>query len=167
MNTAIPQYHERRLTLTEIDSGFREFIGGPDVIDIGQTIRVMLGDYFYGEPVEVCSQDVYKQEDRVLVFPMLLGCTLNQAQLDGAIEVLGDLFWSMADMINTRVLMLTPDYTHPPGNCFYKFFPETLELVVYVPIIPEFNYAAPIVPFDGRAVVTACRDTLPSYFRSN
>jgi hypothetical protein len=91
---------------------------------------------------------------------------MTQEQLDGAIEILGDLFWNMADMINTRILMLTPDYTHPPGNCFYKFFPTTLELVVYVPVVPGFNYALNLVEFDGRAVVTACKDTLPSYFRS-
>lgn len=165
MNSVIPQYHERRLILTELDAGFREFIGGPDVIDIGQTIRVMLGDYFYGEPAEVYGQDVYTQEDRTLVFPMLAGCLLTQEQLDGAIEMLGDIFWTMSDMINTRVLMLSPEYTHRPSDCFYKFFPATFELVVYVPVMQGFNYAINLAPFDGRAVITACQDTLPSYFR--
>lgn len=166
MISNIPQFHEIRITLTELDAGFREFIGGPDVIDIGQTIGLMLRDYFNGEVVtSVFGYQTYSDRDRTLVFPFGKDCTFNPMELATAIEVYGEIFWSMADLITNKVLRLTVDYVHKPSECFYKFFPATRELVVYTPIIADFTYGMTLTAFDGRAVITACADTLPPHLR--
>lgn len=166
MNSAIPQYHEIRLTLSEMDAAFNEFVGGPDVVDVGQTIDLMLRDFFYGELAQppLCYQS-YSDQDRILVFPLGKGCTLAGNDLNIAIDNLGEIFWSMNDFITSRVLKLTPDYTHRPSDCLYKFFPMSRELVVYTPVIQNFTYPLHLVPLDGRAVITACVDTLPTHLR--
>lgn len=164
MNTAVPQYHEKRITLSEIDYAFREFIGGPDVVDVGETIRIMLADYFYGELIAVPNAS-HTEQDRTIVFPLGMGITLEGPELANAIEMLGEIFWSIADTISHRVLMVTQEYSHRPNECFYKFFPLTRELVVYTPVLEGLPLNPAFIALDGRAVMAACADTLPSWLR--
>lgn len=171
--SAIPQYHEKRISLAELDHQFREYIGGPDVVDVGETLRVMLGDYFYGEPPGTLKPH-YTVEDRTLVFPFYTTgglapqgpvAPLGPLELAGAIEILGEIFWSLAETITHRALMVTPMYTHRPNECMYKFYPETRELVVYTPVLADVNYPG-LVALDGRAVITGCVGFLPSWLAS-
>lgn len=167
MNTYIPQYHEIRLTLFELVPMFNEYVGNSRNIDIGKTIDIMLRDYFYGEIVtEVLGQQTYSANDRTLVFPFGKGCELNPLELNTAIDNYGDVFWMMADTISNAALKLTPLYTHKPSDCFYKFFPDTLELIVYTPVINGFDYSLTIMRMDGRAVMTVCKDFLPPHLRN-
>jgi hypothetical protein len=175
--SAIPQYHEKRLSLQELDHQFTEYIGAASVIDIGETLRVMLGDYFYGEPPST-SKPHYTVEDRTLVFPFFTTggiapqgpvVPLNQQELAGAIEALGEIFWSLADMITHRALMVqlpgNQAYNHRPNECLYKFYPETRDLVIYTPVLQGVTYPG-FVPLDGRAVITGCLGYLPSWLAS-
>jgi hypothetical protein len=165
MNTLVPQFHELRMTLTEMDSNFREFIGGPDVIDIGETVRVMLADYFYGDQVTPIGM-YYREGDRTIVFPSNKGQTLFGSDLSHAIEVLGEIFWALADTITQRIMKVNDFYSHRPLECFYKFFPLTRELVVYTPVMPGITYPLSLMALDGRAVMATCYDTLPSFLRT-
>jgi hypothetical protein len=161
----VPQFHEIRMTLTEMDSNFREFIGGPDVVDIGETIRVMLADYFYGDKIIPVGQ-YYTEGDRTIVFPLGRGQTLFGIDLSTAIEVLGEIFWSLADFITKRVMYVNENYEHRPLECFYRFFPMTRELVIYTPVLSGIDYP-PLLALDGRAVMTTCNDTLPSFLKNS
>jgi hypothetical protein len=164
MTTAIPQFHEVRITLSEMNPLFEEFIAGPDIVNVGETLRVMLGDYFYGEP-PVTSNPYYTDQDRTIVFQF----GVDQPCIDtvGAIEAMGEIFWTMADTISNRVLMVNPEYSHRPSDCFYKFFQHTRELVVYTPVLTGQPYNVVRVPLDGLAVITVCKETLPSWLRNN
>lgn len=167
MNSTIPQFHEIRLTLSEIDSSFREFIGGPDVVDIGETVRVMLADYFNGEIItEVPGRSTYTYRDRTIVFPDGKGCTMDDNNLIAAIEVYGEIFWSLTDLITHKVLRVNSTYEHRPNDCFYKFFADTRTLVVYTPVLQGVDYPTTLGTMDGRAVMTACIDTLPLHLRN-
>lgn len=161
MTTAVPQYHEIRMTLADLDTAFREFIGDATMLNIGETMRLMLADYFYGQKATTIFQS-YTIQDRTLVWPMS-GQTLFGLELDNAIDAYGELFWSLADVITLNALAVTPQYNHRPNECFYKFFPDSRELVVYVPVLDNFTYTTPMVALDGRAVITTCSDTLPSW----
>ena len=166
MTTAVPQYHEVRITLTEIDALFQEYIGAGDVVDIGETLRIMLGDYFYGEPIAPAAYlNSYTDQDRTLV--LRPGIVLQFQELTNAIDLLGDLFWSLADTITHRALQVTPEYSHRPNECFYKFFPMTRELVIYTPVLPGQAFNSLRVPLEGLAVIMTCRDTLPSWLRES
>lgn len=166
MTTAVPQYHEVRITLTDIDALFQEYIAGYEVIDIGETLRVMLGDYFYGEPAAPAAHlSFHTDQDRTLVFR--LGTAVHGLDLANAIDVLGDIFWAMADTITHRALQVNQDYTHRPNECFYKFFPATRELVIYTPVLPGQAFNSLRLPLEGLAVFMTCRDTLPSWLRNS
>ncbi|BAW19273.1 hypothetical protein [Ralstonia phage RP31] len=166
MTTAVPQYHEKRLRLSEMDAMFQEFIGGPAVVDVGETLRVMLGDYFYGEALTT-NQPHFTMEDRTIVFPY----GVNEAPFDAktmadCADLMGEIFWAMNDTITTTLLQVTPDYTHKPSECLYKFFPATRELVVYTPVLQGLVSPVVLAPLDGRAVITACHDFLPSWLKA-
>lgn len=164
MTTAVPQYHEVRITLTDIDALFQEYIAGPDVVDIGETMRVMLGDYFYGEPLLPASHlNHYTDQDRTLVFKN--GAMLHGQDLCNAIDSLGEIFWALADNITHRALQVNLTYTHRPNECFYKFFPMTRELVIYTPVLPGQAFNSLRAPLAGLAVITVCNETLPSWLR--
>lgn len=163
MTTDIPHYHESRIILSEMNSVFEEFIGGPDVIDVGETLRVMLGDYFYGEPLVPLGPH-YTNQDRTLVFPFGVGQTLHGIELDNSIEALGEIFWTVADIITNKVLRATSFYTFRPNECFYKFFPHTRELIIYTPVFVEIPRPG-LAALDGRAVMQACSETLPSHLK--
>lgn len=167
MTSAIPQYNEVRITLTEIDSLFHEYIVGSSVIDIGETLRVMLGDYFYGEPLApALHANYHTEQDRTIVFRQ--GNTLQGIDLVNAIDLLGDIFWALADTITHKALQVNAEYTHRPNSCFYKFFPTTRELVIYTPVLSlsGYGYSSQSAPLDGIAVITVCNETLPSWFRN-
>jgi hypothetical protein len=159
----IPEFHEKRITLGDIRTQILETVGGPEVIDIGQTIRVLLADYFYGEDLDTPGYSTYTINDRKLVFAQ--GVTLPNINVVDAIDMLGDVFWSLEALISMRVLQLTPEYTYKPSECLYKFFPDTLELVVYTPVLAGFIYPPQFVALSGIAVMTTCRDFLPSFLR--
>ena len=143
---------------------FQEYIAGSDVVDVGETVRVMLGDYFYGEPPAPIGLS-YTCQDRTIVFrPERM---LAEPDLSQAIELLGDIFWSLADTITHRALQVTPEYSHRPNECFYKFFPMTRELVIYTPVLPGQAFNSLRVPLEGLAVIMTCRDTLPSWLRES
>lgn len=162
MLTLVPQFHEIRLTLVEADASFREFIGGPDVVDVGETVRVMLADYFYGDRITPAGLH-YTNADRTIVFPLGKGQTLIGLELSSAIEVMGEIFWTLADFITQKVMMVNENYQHRPNECFYKFYPMTRELVVYTPVLQDFLYHPSLVSLDGRAVIATCFDTIPSF----
>ena len=162
--TAVPQYREVRLNLVDVDTHIREYIGGPEILNIGETMRLMLGDFFYGE-VPPTSFPFYQEVDRIIVWPST-GQTLVAQQLFNAIDSLGEIFWAVCDTITNTAMRVTPEYTHKPTDCFYKFFPETRTLVVYVPVLENFTYYTHQVPMDGRAVFAICADTLPSWLRA-
>lgn len=166
MTTAVPQYHEVRITLNEVDALFQEYIPGADAIDVAETLRIMLGDYFYGEPAAPASHlQFHTDQDRTLVFRM--GPRLQGPDLSVAIDMLGDIFWSIADTITHRALQVTPEYSHRPNECFYKFFPMSRELVIYTPVLPGQAFNSLRVPLEGLAVIMTCRDTLPSWLRES
>jgi hypothetical protein len=167
METVVPQFHEKRINLSAMEDSFREFIGGPDLIDIDETLRLMLADYFYGEQAPVTlGRHSYTEHERTLVFPIGKLPTMSPQELTQAIDTLGEVFWTMADNITHRVLPVTESYSHRPSECFYKYFPMSKDLVVYTPVMQGVFYPPGIMPIDGRAVITACVDTLPSHLRS-
>ncbi len=161
MSSSIPNYYEVRMTLTDLESLLTHYVGGSTVINIGETMRMMLGEYFYGEP-PVTLYPHYTCMDRTLVWP-LIGQTLFGMDLDNAIDAMGEVFWSLADTITNNALAINNDYTHKPTDCFYNFFPDTRILVVYTPVMPEVQYNLKLLPLDGRAVMETCKSTLPSW----
>jgi hypothetical protein len=163
MTTAVPQYHEVRVTLSEMDSLFEEYIAGPEIIDVGETLRVMLGDYFYGEP-SIPRGPFHSEQDRTIVFR--IGVQYLGLDFAGAIDAMGEIFWALADTISHRVLMVNQSYSHRPNECFYKFFPATRELVVYTPVLPGLPANMTRVPLEGLAVITVCAETIPSWLRN-
>lgn len=165
MGTFVPQFHEKRLTLTDMEASFREFIGGPDIVDVDETVRIMLADYFYGDQVPVSlGRHSYTENDRTLVFPIGRLPTLTPQELSAAVDTMGEIFWTLADTISHRVLPVNETYSHKPNECFYKYFPMSKELVVYTPVLEGVLYPPGLLPLDGRAVIAACAETLPSYF---
>lgn len=163
--TAVPQFHEKRFRLAEMDALFQEYIGGPNIVDVGETLRLMLGDYFYGE-VPITHQPHFTMDDRTIVFPM--GTTeqpLDQETLTQCADLMGEIFWTLADTITTNVLQVNPTYSHRPHECFYKFFPQTRELVVYTPVLPGMNNPF-LAQLDGRAVFMTCIGFLPSWLNN-
>lgn len=161
MSSSIPNYHEVRITLTDLESTLLHYIGGSTVINVGETMRVMLGEYFYGEP-PLTMYPHYTSMDRTLVWP-LAGQTLHGIDLDNAIDLMGDIFWSMADTITNNALAVNNQYTHRPTDCFYNFFPDLRVLVVYVPVMDGVVYNLNLLQLDGRAVIETCKKTLPSW----
>lgn len=164
MTSAVPQFNEKRIRLSDMDALFQEYVGGPSVVDVGETLRVMLGDYFYGEP-PVTLQPHFTMEDRTIVFPLgVVEPPLDQGTLADCADLMGEIFWSLADTINTMVLFVNQNYSHRPNECFYKFFPATRELVVYTPVVPGLPQSQPLLaPLDGRAVIMTCMGFLPSW----
>lgn len=159
----IPDYYELRLTLTEIENLLVQTIGGTSVINVGETMRVMLGEYFYSEP----AKTIYPHHtscDRTIVWP-LMGQTLFGQDLTNAIETIGDIFWVLADTIQGYILRVNSHYDHKPSECFYHFHPDTKVLVAYVPVIAGINDLTLQAKLDGRAVVQTCAATLPSWYR--
>lgn len=167
----IPNYHEKRVRLTEMDGLLEEFIGGATTIDVGETTRVMLADYFYGEQL-VPLQLHFTMEDRTIVFAKGLSeIPLSQADLVDGAELLGEIFWAMADRITNDIMAVSPTYSHRPNECMYRFYPDTRELVVYTPVLPVNAYPlgsvyASLAPLDGRAVITSCIGFLPQWLRA-
>lgn len=165
MGTFVPQFHEKRMTIADMEASFREFIGGPELIDIDETIRIMLADYFYGDQVPVSlGRHSYTEHDRTIAFPIGKLPTMSPQELSAAIDTMGDIFWTLADTITNRVLPVTPTYSHKPNECFYKYFPMSKELVIYTPVMEGVLYPPGLAALDGRAVIAACHETLPSYF---
>jgi hypothetical protein len=166
MTTAVPQYHEKRITLVEMDAMFREYIGEPGVeVDVGETLRLMLGDFFYGE-VPTTTQTYFTLHDRIIVFPPGVGqFPFDLQTLMGATDLLGEIFWKLVDFITHMALAVTPDYTHKPHECFYRFYPQSRMVVVYTPVLPGLLYPLQFAQLDGRAVIATCADTLPSWLK--
>lgn len=163
VDSAIPNYYETRLTLSDISIMIANYIGDSTKININETIRLMLGDYFYGE-IPVTYLPSSRAFDRTIVWPMT-GQTIFGAELQEAFINMGEVFWNLADMITRRVMWLNDSYQHPPNNCFYKFFPESCTLVTYVPII--LGVTSPlVVSIPGSAVVIACASTLPTMYKA-
>lgn len=164
MNTAVPQFHEIRIRLADILPLFTQHIGHTDVFDVAETTKYMLADYFYGEPVVPFGRDVFVIGDRALVFQFGKKDVLPNTELHGAIDVIGDIFWDVVDRLNTA-LAVSPAYNHRPSDCFYKFFPLTYELVIYTPVLAGVSYNPQLIAMDGRAVMVACMETLPSWLK--
>jgi hypothetical protein len=163
----VPEFHEQRLTLTEMEHNFREFIGGPELIDIDETMRLMLADYFYGDFIEPSpGHTVHREHDRALVFPFGKLPTMNPQELTAAIDTLGEVFWTLTDTIMNRMLRVSANYEHRPNECFYKFYPMSKELVVYTPVMEGILYPPTLHKLDARAVMVVCADTLPSYMKT-
>ncbi len=169
--TAIPQFHEKRITLNEMKPLFEEFmqssvpaLGCLPEIDIPETVRLMLGDYFYGEVPETLQVKCVLHDRTIVLTPGYAPPSDMSAMLQN-LDELGAIFWAMADTISHRVLAVTPTYAHRPHECFYKFFPETMELVVYVPVLAGVQYPPGFAALDGRAVIASCADTLPSFLK--
>lgn len=161
--SAIPDYYETRLSLYDIAAMISTYIGDSTRININETIRLMLGDYFYGE-VPVTYLPSTRAIDRTIVWPMT-GQTMVGPELQEAFINLGEVFWNLADTITRRVLWHSDSYQHPPSNCFYLFFPDTCTLVTYVPIVAGVTPLL-TVPIPGAAVVTTCAATLPRIYRA-
>lgn len=166
MSTLVPQFHEKRLRLVEMEQNFREFIGGPELIDIDETMRLMLADFFYGDLIEPApGYRVHREHDRALVFPLGKLPTMSAQELTAAIDTLGEVFWTLADTIAHRMLAVRTDYSHRPNECFYKFYPMSKELVVYTPVMEGVLYQPTLAQLDVRAVMIVCADTLPSWLK--
>lgn len=163
--TVIPQYHEKRLNLHRLDQMFLEYIGGPEVVDIGETIRLMLADFFYGE-VPPSNRVCFTLFDRIIAFPPgVVSPPVEQRVLEEGADLMGEIFWAMADEITHRALAVTPEYSHRPNECFYRFFPEKRELVVYTPVLAGLVYPPGFAALEGRAVIITCAETLPSWLK--
>lgn len=162
MVTPAPQYYEVRLNISEMDDLFAEYVGCISAIDVGETLRVMLADYFYGEQLAP-NGNAYTQQNRTLVLQH--GAELSNQDIDNAITALGDIFWVLADTITNRALQVSMTYTHRPNECFYNFFPATRELVIYTPVMTDRIHNSLRVPLDGFAVMVVCKNTLPSLLR--
>lgn len=161
--SSIPNYHEVRLTLTEIENMIIGHVGDNSVVNIAETIKVMLGDFFYGEPTKTFYPH-HTSLDRTIVWP-LFGQTLFGVELQDAIENLGEVFWHLANTLIANVLTVNESYSHRPSDCFYMFYPDSRVLVVYVPVTVISGNSFGLVELDGRAVVETCRSTLPNYLR--
>lgn len=166
MSTNVPEFHEKRLRLVEMEQNFHEFIGGPDKIDVDETMRLMLADYFYGDLIDPApGYNVHREHDRAIVFPLGKLPTMSPQELSAAIDTLGEVFWTLTDNIAHRMLAVNTDYAHRPNECFYKFYPMSKELVVYTPVLEGVVYQPNLAKLDGRAVMTVCADTLPSWMK--
>lgn len=162
-DSAIPNFYETRLSLSDISVMISSYIGDNTLININETIRLMLGDYFYGE-IPITYLPTSRAFDRTIVWP-ITGQTIFGAELQEAFLNMGEVFWNLADMITRRVLWLSDSYQHPSSNCFYKFFPDTCTLVTYVPIV--LGVTSPLViPIPASAVVLTCASTLPTMYKA-
>lgn len=159
-----PEYQEVRIWLTDADQFLEEYVGSRGQINYGETIRIMLKDFFYGE-FETTLFPHQTMHDRTIVFNTGPG-SYPIPNLLQAFEALGDVFWHIADTITERVLKLTPYYTYKPSECFYKFFPDTRALVVYLPVLDSVVCNPLVRPLNGHAVVLTCSEFLPSWAKA-
>lgn len=159
----LPNYQEGRITLTDVREVLECYVGDNSIINVNETLRLLLGQFFYGEtPTTIFP--VTNDCERTIVWPVT-GQTLFGSVLVDAMNNLGGVFWSVADKITNQLLTVRADYQHRPEVCFYKFFPDTCLLVVYVPVIPGVMGEHNLMQLAGPAVVTVCAETLPSYYR--
>ena len=85
-------------------------------------------------------------------------------------EVLGDIFWAMAETITNTALYIHKDANGVgicrPHEAFYTFDPEKMEIMVYVPAKPQYQIPG-AAALDGRAVLNATRPTWPSFLTNS
>lgn len=156
----IPDFYEVRFSLDDVLSALKFYVGDESVINTKETIRLMLGQYFYGETPKTVFATTMDHE-RTLVWP-ITGQSLFGHGLDNAFETLGEVFWAMADKISHYALHVSPEFQLRPSDCFYKYFPLENKVVLY---IPAGNVVSNLTKIAGPAVVIACSETLPSYYR--
>lgn len=158
----IPEFYAVRTSLTDIVAMFEDLMPNHSVVDIGETLRLMIADYFYGDSIDTSFQTI-KMFDRVLV----LGFNLFPPMEDQTtmMEIAGDIFWTLSDYIRRSILLVyeTPTYAYEytPPECFYVFDANTYELLVYLPY-RGFDIAG-AARLDGRAVLATCRNTWPKF----
>lgn len=162
--SAIPNYYEVRLSLADISGMMSMFVGDNTRISVNETIRLMLGDFFYGE-IPITYLPCSRAHDRTIVWP-LTGQTMFGEELNEAFINLGEVFWNLADTITRRVLWASNHYQHQPHTCFYKYFPDTNTLVTYVPIILGIVTPPFVAQLPGSAVVVTCASTLPTLYKA-
>lgn len=158
----IPMYFAVRTTLTDTVAMFEDLMPNHSCVDIGETMRLMIADYFYGDQIPTSYQTI-KMFDRVLVLGYNMFPPMESQK--EMMEIAGDIFWALADHIRRSVLMVYEDSNsaveYRPTDCFYVFDSATMELMVYLPYQGfEITGAAKL---DGRAVLATCRSTWPKF----
>lgn len=167
MSSDIPNYYAIRVDLGNALAMFEANMANYGCVDIGETVRLMLADFFYGDQVVTPYQKI-EMFDRVLVLNFNLFPPIEDQE--GMMEVMGDIFWALSDLIRRTALTIHVSEGVPleyqPSECFYTFDQDALELMVYVPQREGFVVHG-VAALDGRAVLTTCRRWWPQYLTMN
>lgn len=167
MSSGVPNYYAIRVDLNNAVAMFEANMANSNCVDIGETLRLMLADFFYGDQVTTTYQKI-EMFDRVLVLNFNLFPPIEDQQ--GMMEVAGDIFWALSDVIRSTALTVHENETttreYQPTECFFTFSQDTHELMVYVPEREGFTIFG-CAPMDGRAVLAATRPWWPLYLTMN
>lgn len=135
------------------------------LIDIGETVRIMLADYFYNDYIKPIGNNI-QISDRTIVFKQ--GVQRSDVKRHphalATVDLVAQKFWNLSDYIYNNVLRATAEYTHPPSECFYQYSADDKAINVYLPVREGLPVITGHLP--AAAVIHSCLSTLPSFLRT-
>lgn len=139
----------------------------PDIsplVDIGETIRIMLADYFYSDYVKTAHNSV-RINDRTIAFKQgtVKADVVRFSHAEATLGQFAEKFWNLSDYIYSNVLCATESYSHPPSECFYQYSQDDKAINVYLPVREGLPVITATLP--AAAVIHSCLKTLPSFLR--
>lgn len=159
----IPNYYALRCPLAPVVSMFDSLMPNNHCVDVAETMRLMLADFFYADILATHCQNL-QMFDRTLALNANMIPPYEDHQT--MMEILGDIFWALADTITNTALCIVKDQNGVgvcrPHEALYTFDPQQMEIMVYIPAQAQYQIPG-AVQLDGRAVLNATRQTWPTF----
>lgn len=161
--SVFPEYYALRCSLAPVIGMFEALMPNSHFVDVPETMRLMLADFFYGDILATPSQNL-QMFDRTLALNVGMIPPIGDHVM--MMEVLGDIFWALSDTITNTALTIQNDSNGVgvcrPHEVLYIFDPTVMELMIYVPALPQYRLHG-AAALDGRAVLNATRATWPLF----
>lgn len=159
----IPDYTAVRGNILPVIKMFENLVPQWQIVDIQETIRLMLADFFYADLPSTHCNVIQSGERRIA---LNIGMWPDEENVQMMLESVSDVFWTLADFITGNFLTVRTGRDDAcvcrPHETFYVYDANHSELLVYIPSLPQ--YAIPGAALvDGRAVLSATRATWPSF----
>lgn len=166
--SGVPNFYAVRLSLTTVADSFAALMLSYKCVDVHETIRLMLADYFYSDYAPAQSQCLESGVHRLVLNPSMYP---DKEDIPGMFECLSDIYWNMADIIQVNALTLFKESNnisqYNTTDCFYTYSSMDHDLMIYMPVRPGDPVVMDIAQIDGRAVIATCRSTWPQFYRDS
>lgn len=158
-----PEFYSIRHNLQGVESLFAEYMPNSVMVDVPETMRMMLADFFYADIIDCHGQYIEMFDRRIALLPNAFPPPEDHQEM---MEAAGDIFWSLSDEITNNVLRINDDVngvgTCRPSEAFYVYDGSNGDIMVYVPATQAYQLNG-VPKMDGRSVWLATRNFWPKY----